>query len=291
MTQSKSETNETFLDMERLHEREKTLIGYDLHDGISQLIVGAKMNLEAMSRKGISDKDCQRVDDAKQYLSEAIEDLRRMIGDLRASSIEPEAIALELESLIDRYRGAERTIDFLAVDDLGEMPSPICGAVYRITQEALNNIKNHSQASAVKVLLNRSNQRWQLSVLDNGIGIGNRIFEANSKRQNFGLSGIGFRAATSGGTVRIFSKAISETTEVDRPDRVAKLRITEQGVTELGGTEQRSLERLPRKLMDKTFIYPVEQWLNELGDATRREQIGPDFVCGTLVNVEWPISG
>jgi hypothetical protein len=42
--------------------------------------------------------------------------------------------------------------------------------------------------------------------------------------------------------------------------------------------------------MNETIIYPVEQWLNESENSMQQEQIGPNFVCGTLVNVEWPIS-
>ena len=285
MTQSESDTNETLREMERLHEREKTLIGYDLHDGIAQWVIGAKMNLDAMSRKGISEKDCQKVDDARQYLSDTIVDLRRMVSDLRASSIEPESIALELEFLNVRYRCAELAIDFFTEDNLAELPSSICGAVYRITQESLNNIKKHSQANAVKVILSRSDVRWQLSVLDNGIGIENRQSGANPDGQGFGLPGIWFRAAATGGTVKLFSKAISETTEVIRPNQVEKLNSIEQRIS-----EQRSSERLPRKLMNETIIYPVEQWLNESENSMQQEQIGPNFVCGTLVNVEWPIS-
>ena len=261
-------------DIARLHEREKSLLGYDLHDGIMQLIVGAKMNLEAVKIERLSEKDAQKVDDAKKYLADAISDLRNMIGDLRASAIESIAIQLELDSLIDRYRTPGRSVEFSADESIAELTSPICGAVYRIIQESLNNIMKHSQSTAVKIFLQLQNKCWRLCVADNGIGMSKGSFDAESQVQSFGVSGISFRAMAIGGKARFFSRALSKTED-----------SSEDSTSNLGSTQPLSLDD-----NEGTILFPLDQWRTDDADTNLLDINDEAFRVGTLVDVQWPNS-
>lgn len=274
MKKAETSTEAALREIAGLHEREKSLMGYDLHDGITQLIVGAKMNLEAIAMERLSEKDAQKIVDAKQYLSDAISDLRHMIGDLRASAIDSVAIQLELDSLIDRYRTPDRSVEFSADESIAELPSPICGAVYRIIQESLNNIMKHSQSTAVKIVLQLQNKFWRLCVADNGIGISEASLDAESQVQSFGVSGILFRALATGGKARFFSRALSKTEDSGEDSKL-----------NLGSTPP-----LSRSGNGETVLFPIDQWRIDDTNANILDASDEAFRVGALVDVQWPNS-
>jgi len=75
--------------------------------------------------------------------------------------------------------------------------------IYRVSQEALQNVMKHSQASSVKLLVTFDDKKIRLSIRDNGVG-----FDPNTARRkplSFGLTGMQERAALVGGTLRIES--------------------------------------------------------------------------------------
>jgi signal transduction histidine kinase len=97
---------------------------------------------------------------------------------------------------------------------MGNMTSEIETALYRIGQEALNNVAKHAQAGNATVLLDRSAGRVSLIVEDDGIGFD--VAEQLGLRQRFGVTGMRERALLLGGEFDIESTSGKGTTVVAR---------------------------------------------------------------------------
>jgi signal transduction histidine kinase len=97
---------------------------------------------------------------------------------------------------------------------MGELTSEIETALYRIGQEALNNVGKHAQATHATVLLDRSAGRVSLIVEDDGIGFD--VAQQLSVRQGFGVTGMRERALLLGGEFDIESTPGKGTTVVAR---------------------------------------------------------------------------
>lgn len=156
----------------RLEERDR--IGMDLHDGIIQSIYAVGLHLE-----DCSDRLPANAEDVKMEVEQAIEDLNKVIKDIRAYIFDlrpslsgvhdlPQALA----QLVEHFRVNTLATTTLSIDSPLEAP---CGeaeamALFHVAQEALNNVSKHAKASAVAVSLRSKNGALVLEVTDNGIG-------------------------------------------------------------------------------------------------------------------------
>jgi two-component system, NarL family, sensor kinase len=98
------------------------------------------------------------------------------------------------------------------------LPMQIQEVIYRVTQESLQNIAKHSQASHVNLSIQAADKRIRLSVTDDGVGF--RAETADSQPMSFGLVGMRERAALLGGRLAIKSrpgKGTTVTLELPRP--------------------------------------------------------------------------
>jgi signal transduction histidine kinase len=88
-------------------------------------------------------------------------------------------------------------------ESCGEVARPAQEVIYRVAQESLNNIRKHSQATRIKVLLDSTDKNIRLSIRDNGTGFDADV--ALAKPMSFGLAGMRERAALLGGTLHVRS--------------------------------------------------------------------------------------
>ena len=78
--------------------------------------------------------------------------------------------------------------------------------IFRVLQEALNNIAKHSDANLVQIYLSKSDKRIELQINDNGYGFDmERLKSANSLKKGFGITGMKERTELSGGCFEIES--------------------------------------------------------------------------------------
>lgn len=181
--------------------QEKKLIGYDLHDGIVQLLVGTLLQLESIKVEQLDDKTAQKIHDSKSHLTEALHQVRKLVRDLAASTIESGYLEDEISGLVQSASQEELLIDLQIADRLDDVEPLLGGSLYRIVQEVLTNVSRHSQATQAIIKISKSEEAIRMTFLDNGIGI-----ESDWKSKNrLGLLGIQSRAAIFGGEVQIES--------------------------------------------------------------------------------------
>jgi PAS domain S-box-containing protein len=186
-------------------EREKMLLAYDIHDGLVQDIVGAKMILEG---RGGELEDGATLD-AKSYqqvlrlLVQAIEEGRRMISELRPPILDEQGIIGSIEYLVaEQFQKSGNHIRFKHNVNFDRISPLLEQTVFRIVQEALNNVVRHSTAPEAEVNLTQTGQRIRIEIRDRGVGFD----PADVPADRFGLRGIVERARLFGGIATIDSQ-------------------------------------------------------------------------------------
>jgi signal transduction histidine kinase len=158
------------------------------------------------------------MDDAIELIGGAVHNLRALITDLRPAALDELGLAAALESLADRLE----TRDAIAVDldvDLdweagraeARPPAEVEAGVYRLVQEALNNIAKHAQVKRAHVRVAESAGAMVVEVRDEGVG-----FEESGAEAGFGLVGMRERVNMLGGEISIQSRPAEGTAVVAR---------------------------------------------------------------------------
>jgi len=188
-----------------LHERDRQLIAYEIHDGMVQDMTGALMFLQSAQAKVSAqlDQEIESLGRGVELLQESIAEARRLIEGLRPPVLEETGIVSALETLTkETTEPGQFMVEFSHRLHVDRMPPALEMAIYRIVQESLNNARRHSQSPVAKVAL-RQNEDWlRILVEDQGVGFDPKTV---SKRR-YGLTGIRERAKLLGGSADIDSR-------------------------------------------------------------------------------------
>lgn len=156
-------------------EEERGRVARELHDGISQILVGVRYALDNARRRlarGDHDGAEPPLDKGIENLGIAITEVRRISRDLRPGVLDDLGLGPALKSLTDDFR--ERTgiaTDFTTVVFRNRLDHNSKIALYRIAQEALTNIERHSGATRVSIDLRGHKKGATMRISDNGRGI------------------------------------------------------------------------------------------------------------------------
>ena len=150
---------------------ERTRLARDLHDAVTQTLFSASLIAEVLPDIWEINPDAgkMRLEELRQMTRGALAEMRTLLVELRPNSLVqiplPDLLRQLCESLIGRAR---LPIQFSA-EGQAKIPADVQIALYRITQEALNNIVKHAKATHVIVTLQLS-ESVRLAIIDNGSG-------------------------------------------------------------------------------------------------------------------------
>lgn len=155
-------------------EEERGRVARELHDGISQILVGVRYALETARLRLKSGKDGAQepLEKGIGSLSEAITEVRRISRDLRPGVLDDLGLGPAIKTLTEDF--ATRTdihCQFETVVFRNRLDNDARIALYRIAQEALTNIERHAGATQVDVDLRGHRKGATLSISDNGCGL------------------------------------------------------------------------------------------------------------------------
>ncbi len=187
--------------------RERNRLARELHDTFAHSLSALSVQLEAVS--SLWNVDAQA---ARQMLARADEttrtgltEARRSLQALRAAPLEEFGLALALREMAE---SAAQRADLKLVIDVPELavnlPPHIEQGVYRIAQEALENVVRHARAAHVTVKLLYTSDEIKLIVADDGIGFA--LDRLNGLSNHFGIEGMRERAAMLEGDLQIASE-------------------------------------------------------------------------------------
>lgn len=196
-------------------EAERKRIAAELHDSLGQSLLLIK-NRALLSQKVLDDpaKARQQIAQIEGAATQSIKEVRQIAYDLRPYQLDQIGLTQALEELVERVSGSgpvKLTAEVANVDDLYSADAAI--NLYRVLQEALNNIVKHSGASEASVTLKRNERTVEMEIRDNGKGF--PVESTDGKRNNrrgFGLTGLEERARMLGGKLSISSKPGEGTT-------------------------------------------------------------------------------
>lgn len=187
-----------------LQERERTLVSHEIHDGVVQDIVAAKMFLNVLS-VGMKAHDCEGLKETtkiEEFLTHAIAEARRLIRELRPLIIEEKGIVHSIDHLIVQKRETtDMRIEFEHNIHFNRIHPMLESNVYRIVQEGIRNASRHSQAKKITVSLVQDGDNIVIGVVDDGIGFDPK----HISEDRFGVRGIRERARLFGGHANIES--------------------------------------------------------------------------------------
>ena len=155
-------------------EEERSRVARELHDGISQILVGVRYALDTARRRlAAGDKrGMDHLDRGIGHLSGAIQEVRRISRYLRPGALDDLGLGPALKALAEDF--GQRTgieTDFTTVVFRNRLDEEAKIALYRVAQEALTNIERHSGASRVSMDVRGHARGATLRIADNGCGL------------------------------------------------------------------------------------------------------------------------
>jgi len=192
-------------------ENEKKRVAQELHDSIGQSLTAIKFGLEnSLDEKAGRTAEAQ-VESLRAIIplvQQAIEEVRRIHTDLRPSMLDDLGILATINWFCREFQMIYSDIKIekhVAVQE-NEVPEPLKMVIFRVLQEAMNNIAKHSDANFVRLCFKKTDEAIALTVEDNGRGFdpGNALSLKNSEKR-FGITSMKERTKLTGGSFAIKS--------------------------------------------------------------------------------------
>jgi signal transduction histidine kinase len=187
-------------------EQERARIGRELHDDLCQQIAGISMSLGSIRRSvsGPKSQVFQQFDGVREQLSKLSQHVRELSHELHPVVLDYCDVATALQSHCKEFSSSTgiRT-DFLANGEFNDVSPAVAMCLYRVTQEALQNVAKHAKAPVATVRLERSEQMVKLTVADKGRGFRP---EQSARSGGLGLVSIKERVRLVKGTFALDSK-------------------------------------------------------------------------------------
>lgn len=209
-----------------LHERERKVIAYEIHDGLAQQLTGALFTFQALGqiRDKASPEAQSLLTSGLQLLTDGIAETRRLISGLRPPILDESGVVVAIEYLVaDFEKRSGIVIDFACDVRFHRLASPLENALFRMAQETLTNATRYSKSPKIEVRLEQLDASIALEIQDWGVGFNPDDVDDD----HFGLRGICERARLLGGTAEVRSA----------PGKGARIRV-ELPLIETGDSRQ-----------------------------------------------------
>ncbi len=189
-------------------EDERRRISREIHDGLGQLLTAMKFNLEILEDSlPVHEETEKRIADIKELLENVMKEAREISYNLMPSVLDDFGLAPGLLSLCEQFSkgtGIKATFHEHGLKERLNADMEI--GLYRVVQEALNNIAKHADAKEVEVQIVRHSEVLRLTVEDDGRGMaGHRPVRRSIRSGGMGLVSMRERAASLNGTLVIDS--------------------------------------------------------------------------------------
>lgn len=186
-------------------EKERKRIARELHDGLGQSLNAIAFNVRTTLER-VGDKvktGLESLEAIMPIIQRSMEDVRRIGMNLRPALLDDLGLLPTIGWFVREYQTTYPSIRVEKQTEIEEtqLPDPLKAVIYRILQEAMNNIAKHSKANLVSIfLMRKKDDRIELVIEDNGIG-----FDRESVKRGLGLGSMRERAELSVGSFDIES--------------------------------------------------------------------------------------
>jgi signal transduction histidine kinase len=188
----------------RAQEEERLKIAGDVHDDSVQIMTAVAMRLHLLRRTLTDPDELAAMEKLELSVQEAIGRLRQLLFELRPSSLDRDGLASAIAEYGQQRLGDDPVIFRLDGSLVNEPPLEARTILYRVAQEAINNVKKHAKARTVSVSLAQRDGGIEISVRDDGVGF-DTARVAQPVPGHLGILSMSERAEMAGGTVEIES--------------------------------------------------------------------------------------
>lgn len=198
------EANEALRHMNEALEEEVKGIAHALHDEAGQLLAAVHLSLDQVVRD-VDPSAQRRLGEVKGLLKEVDQQMRRLSHELRPTILDDLGLVPAIEFLAEGV--AKRSGLRIAIQSPrgNRLPAPLETILYRVVQEALQNVAKHARATSVKIRLQDSGKIVRCFIVDDGVGFSPGSSKAGAQERGFGLLGMREKLQPLGGTVKIES--------------------------------------------------------------------------------------
>lgn len=189
-------------------EEERTQLARELEDGVGQLLANAVFELASSRHLLASDNApvAEGLSALQRELEQGLADIRHVITDLEPAAILSNfGLGGGVRRYLEQYESRTNIQTRLRINtNIGRLPNTIEVAIFRVLQEALQNVNRHANATTVEVVFEEVNGCLEFSVIDNGEGMASDRVDISKK--NFGLARMVDYADLINGQLRVFSE-------------------------------------------------------------------------------------
>jgi len=195
-------------------EEERGRISRELHDEVGQQITALMLGLKSLESRLPSAQMSDRLRELRAAAEQVGREIHQLASELRPAALDELGLSRALSGYLDSW--AERSgisVDFLSSGiDEQRLPSVIETTLYRVIQEAMNNVFKHAAAKSVSVSIERRTNTVLAIVEDDGMGFDSDSPPPSSNPPRLGIAGMRERAVIAGGMLTVESSAGGGTT-------------------------------------------------------------------------------
>ncbi|HSV85050.1 MAG TPA: PAS domain S-box protein, partial [Levilinea sp.] len=205
-------TEELNLANERLREKaaqdavtaERTRLARDLHDAVTQTLFSTTLIADVLPDIWAlkPDEGRRRLEEVRQLTRGALAEMRTLLVELRPNALVEVPLPTLLRQLTEALIGRSRINIELSAEGERKLPADVQVGLYRLAQEALNNVVKHAKASQAFITLRCTDETVRLAVADNGTGFDPSTVTAD----HLGLKIMRERAEAIGAKLTIYSE-------------------------------------------------------------------------------------
>ena len=197
-------------------ERERRRIAADLHDGVAQTMGVVKYSVEsrlADLKRRYPDVELSDFEPVVDQIREAIDDLRKISHNLSPAVLGEFGICTAIDMLCNEFASEIPNVEVVCAACINEIhiPEAIKIAIYRVVQEALNNIGKHASPQTIQVALIAADEGLSLTITDDGTGFETGEAPASDSK-GLGLASMRERVELTGGRFELASNVNEGTT-------------------------------------------------------------------------------
>ncbi len=183
-------------------EGERKRISRDLHDDVGTKLSAIKMFLSPFTKRQLDtgDKEMKSLaESSEQFITEVTQDVRRLLLNLSPAVLEEFGYATAVEGLINKINETKQIHFNLVMFGMKQrLQKDYELALYRITQELINNVLKHAEAKNVSLQIGQRDKKIILMIEDDGKG-----FDVNEHKDGYGLQNLESRTKLMQGTMTI----------------------------------------------------------------------------------------
>lgn len=195
--------------MAHIQDEERRLIGLDLHDGLTQLIISANMHLNTLNSQigsRLNAQTLQALDVSRTLIKQSIDEARRVISELRPTMVEDLGLERGLRQYVTEVCEEQNWESEIVTDTQGlQIEHSMEASIFRIAQEALTNVRKHARTQRVRVKLSVEDQSLVLRVQDWGQGFDALLIQKD-EAEHLGLVSMQERSQMINGVCKIESE-------------------------------------------------------------------------------------